>query len=121
MKLVRQIPILFLLIGIASLSDAQEPQLLSRELLDERWIELFVGTRLFGGEQVGDAKWAADRGEVSTTGDKPGWLMTTSPWGDLELHVEFKAPAATNSGIFFRSAIEPTDPAKDCYELNIAP
>ena len=41
-------------------------------------------------------------GTVATNGDKPGWLMTTTEWGDFELHVEFKAPAATNSGIFFR-------------------
>lgn len=120
MKLARQIPILSLLIGIASFSVGQEPQLLSRELLDEGWIELFDGTTLFGWEQAGDAKWVADRGEVSTTGDEPGWLMTTSPWCDFELHVEYKAPAATNSGIFLCSALEPTDPAKDCYELNIA-
>ncbi len=47
--------------------------------------------------------------------------MTTTEWGDFDLHVEFKAPASTNSGIFLRSVLEPTDPTKDCYELNIAP
>ncbi len=27
----------------------------------------------------------------------------------------------TNSGVFLRTPLEPTDPARDCYELNIAP
>jgi 3-keto-disaccharide hydrolase len=121
MRNLRQLVILLLLSGITRCADAQEPQILPRQLLDDGWIELFDGTTLFGWQTVGDARWFADRGVVSTTGDKPGWLMTTAPWGDFELHVEFKAPAETNSGIFFRSTLEPTDPTKDCYELNIAP
>ena len=27
----------------------------------------------------------------------------------------------TNSGVFLRTALDPKDPTKDCYELNIAP
>jgi hypothetical protein len=46
--------------------------------------------------------------------------MTTTQWADYELLVEFRAPAATNSGVFLRSSAEPKDPASDCYELNIA-
>ena len=30
------------------------------------------------------------------------------------------APARTNSGVFLRTPAVPTDPARDCYELNIA-
>jgi len=47
--------------------------------------------------------------------------MTTTEWADYELSVDFQAPAATNSGIFLRTPMEPKDPARDCYELNIAP
>ena len=52
---------------------------------------------------------------------KPGFLMTTTEWADYELHVEFQAPPQTNSGIFLRTPLKPTNPASDCYELNIAP
>ncbi len=107
--------------AIAAPSSAAEPQLLSRDLIDDGWIELFDGETLFGWQTVGDAEWNVEDGTVSAAGDKPGWLMTTSEWGDFDLHVEFKAPAATNSGVFLRSALEPKDPTKDCYELNIAP
>lgn len=98
-----------------------EPQLLPQKLLDEGWIRLFDGETLYGWQQVGDAKWEVADGEVATDGEKPGWLMTTTEWADFELHAEFKGPALTNSGVFLRTALEPTDPTKDCYELNIAP
>jgi hypothetical protein len=82
---------------------------------------LFDGKSLDGWQQVGDAAWKVVDGTFRTSGEKTGWLMTTSEWSNFELHVEFQAPAVTNSGIFLRSAVEPTDPTKDCYELNIAP
>jgi hypothetical protein len=100
---------------------AAEPALLSRELLDAGWIQLFDGATLFGWKAVGDAKWEAKDGVVSTDGAKPGFLMTTTEWGDYELSLDFRAPAATNSGVFLRTPLEPKDPATDCYELNIAP
>jgi hypothetical protein len=36
------------------------------------------------------------------------------------LKVDFRAPQATNSGVFLRTVAAPKDPAVDCYELNIA-
>src|SRR5262245_3732771 len=100
---------------------AAEPKLLSRELLDAGWIQLFDGETLFGWKVVGDAEWEAKDGVVRTDGAKPGFLMTTTEWADYELSVDFQAPATTNSGIFLRTPMEPKDPARDCYELNIAP
>jgi hypothetical protein len=100
---------------------AAERRFLSQQLLDEGWIELFDGETLAGWERTGEAEWTVVDGTIVTKGEKSGWLMTRSEWADFELHVEFKSPAATNSGIFLRTALEPTDPTKDCYELNIAP
>jgi hypothetical protein len=98
-----------------------EPKFLPWELLDDGWISLFDGETMFGWQTSGEAKWdVADR-EIRTDGAKAGWLMTTTEWADFELHVEFKAPYKTNSGVFLRTPLTPTNPAKDCYELNIAP
>lgn len=110
-----------LFVGALAFPASAEPQLLPQKLLDEGWIQLFDGETLYGWQAVGDAKWNVGGSTVTTDGTKPGWLMTTTEWGDFELHAEFQAPASTNSGIFLRTALEPTDPAKDCYELNIAP
>lgn len=110
-----------LVVGALASPASAEPQLLPQKLLDEGWIQLFDGETLYGWQPVGDAKWKVVDGTVATDGEKPGWLMTTTEWGDFVLHAEFKAPASTNSGIFLRTALEPTDPTRDCYELNIAP
>ncbi|MEX2093850.1 MAG: DUF1080 domain-containing protein [Pirellulales bacterium] len=112
--------ILALAVTIAQAA-AAEPRFLSQKLLDEGWLELFNGKTLAGWQPTGGATWTVVDGTVVTKGEKPGWLMTTSEWADFELHVEFKAPAATNSGVFLRSPLSPTDPTKDCVELNIAP
>src|SRR5262245_43147529 len=102
-------------------ANAYEPALLSRELVDKGWIQLFDGQTLFGWQPTGDAKWEVDGDTVRTAGTAPGFLMTSTEWSDYELHVEFKADAKTNSGVFLRTPIKPTNPAGDCYELNIAP
>ncbi len=100
---------------------AAEPKLLPQKLLEQGWISLFDGETLFGWQPVGDATWNVVDGEIRTDGSKPGFLMTTTEWADFVLILEFKAPASTNSGIFLRTGLHPTDPAKDCYEVNIAP
>ena len=47
-------------------------------------------------------------------------LCTTSEFADYVLKLEFRCPAETNSGVFLRTPLKPTDPQSDCYELNIA-
>ena len=88
---------------------------------DVNGVALFDGETLDGWQATGEAKWEIVDGTICTAGTKPGFLMTTGEFSDFELHVEFRAPAATNSGVFLRTPLEPTNPAKDCYELNIAP
>ena len=109
------------LTAIFEFANAAEPQRLPQELLDHGWAELFDGKTLSGWQPTGDAEWIVADGAIVTKGDKPGWLMTSGEWANFELHVEFKARATTNSGVFLRTVLEPTDPTKDCYELNIAP
>jgi hypothetical protein len=92
-RLVTQLMMAQLLcVGMTGFAVAAEPQLLSRELIDKGWVELFDGVTQFGWQKVGDAEWQIADGVVSTDGKKAGWLMTTSEWGDFELHAEFKAP-----------------------------
>ena len=87
---------------------------LSSDDLDAGWI------CLFDGEAVTDADWHVADGEIRVSGGTPGLLRTTTQFGDFELRFEFRADAETNSGVFLRTPPVPTDPTKDCYELNIA-
>jgi hypothetical protein len=100
---------------------AAEPNQLTVEEIAEGWVSLFDGETLDGWQPTSDADWTAVDGEIRAGHGEQGFLMTEGEYADYELHVEFKAPAATNSGIFLRTPLEPTDPATDCIELNIAP
>ena len=117
----RFIGAIVVLLVVSKLAVSAELKVLPQKLLDEGWISLFDGETLYGWTPTGDAKWDVSRGEVRTNGEKPGFLMTTTEFSDYELHVEFKVDAETNSGVFLRTPLKPSSPAKDCYELNIAP
>ncbi|MDG2222731.1 MAG: DUF1080 domain-containing protein [Rubripirellula sp.] len=87
----------------------------------EGWVRLFDGQTLFGWEATGDANFRVEDGKLVVDGGEQALLCTTMPWRDYELVVEFKAEPKTNSGVFLRTPLQPTDPAVDCYEVNIAP
>jgi hypothetical protein len=101
--------------------DAAEPEHLSQHRRGEEWTRLFDGESLAHWQPTGDALWRVEDGTIVTKGDRPGWLMTNDEYADFSLHMEFLAPASTNSGVFLRTVLDPKDPTKDCYELNIAP
>jgi hypothetical protein len=87
----------------------------------EGWVRLFDGLTLMGWETVGDANFRVEDGKMVVDEGEPCLLCTALPWQDFELVVEFKAGPETNSGVFLRTPLRPTDPAVDCYEVNIAP
>jgi hypothetical protein len=105
----------------AKTAHGAEPNTLTSEQVAEGWINLFDGETLFGWQPTSDANWNVENGEIRVSAGNQGWLMTTSEFADYEFHVEFKAPAATNSGVFLRTPLEPKDPTKDCLEINVAP
>ncbi|WP_428305279.1 3-keto-disaccharide hydrolase [Lacipirellula sp.] len=107
--------------SLAAAAEVAKPNQLTPEQIAEGWISLFDGETLFGWTPTSKADWKVDDGAIAASEGDEGFLMTNSEFGDYELHIEFKAPATTNSGVFLRTPLKPTDPAKDCYELNIAP
>ncbi len=114
---------LFLLLTLSipcAVVHAQHNQLTPEQIADG-WISLFDGKTLFGWQQVNDADWQVVDGEIRASTGEVGYLMTTSEFADYELSIEFKSPPQTNSGIFLRTPLEPSDPARDCVEVNIAP
>jgi hypothetical protein len=116
-KFVVTVALLTLVVPVS----AGEPEFLPTKLLEKGWIQLFDGETLFGWRPAGEAKWEVKDGEIRTDGARPGFLVSTTEWGDYELSLEFQAPHQTNSGVFLRTPTKPKDPARDCYELNIAP
>ena len=99
----------------------QQPELLAQELIDAGWISLFDGHSLYGWKPTSEANWKVVDGTITVDSGDRGFLRTTTQFADFELYAEFKAPEATNSGIFIRTSPTPKNVAKDCYEINIAP
>lgn len=97
------------------------PGTLPAELWQDGWISLFDGQTLFGWEKSANTDWHVEDGTIVAEAGEKGLLCTSLPFADYELHVEFMAQPQTNSGVFLRTPLHPTDPRQDCYELNIAP
>lgn len=94
---------------------------LDAEILNQGWIRLFDGQSLMGWKDAGKANWRVEDGAITADSGEMGLLCTSVRYSDFELELEFNATSTTNSGIFLRTPAKPTDPTKDCYELNIAP
>lgn len=96
---------------------------LSKEQIQAGWIQLMAPQDHFGWTATGGSEWRVDdSADAVAEGDKPGWLMTTTEWSDFELTLEFRCvDRDANSGVFLRTSLNPKDPQKDCYEVNIAP
>jgi hypothetical protein len=113
--------VLVLLAGTAFAAEtAPKHNTLSPEELAEGWILLFDGETLFGWEAANKANWHVVDGAISVSEGDQGLLHTTTEFADYQLKLEFRAAKTTNSGVFLRTPARPTDPAADCYELNIA-
>lgn len=104
----------------AATSTADEMNSLSAEELADGWILLFDGESLYGWAPSSAANWEAKDSVIRVSEGEKGLLCTTSDFANYEFKCDFRCPATTNSGIFLRTPVQPTDPAKDCYELNIA-
>ena len=92
---------------------------LSRSAYEAGWIKLFDGHTLFGWKANSDANWRVENGVLTADKGKQGLLVTNVPFADYELQCEYRLEKGGNSGIFLRTAFQPTNPAVDCYELNM--
>ncbi|HET6880068.1 MAG TPA: DUF1080 domain-containing protein [Pirellulales bacterium] len=100
--------------------EQQTNNTLSPEELVEGWVLLFDGETLFGWQANNQANWRVTDGAIAVSQGDQGLLTTTSEFADYQLKLHFRADKSTNSGIFLRTPAKPTDPASDCYELNVA-
>lgn len=106
------------------LSDEQLAALLQTRLPDDQlsqgWVRLFDGVTLMGWQPQPNANFHVEDNALVADEGKPCLLTTDSIWKDFELQVEFQAETGTNSGVFVRTPATQTDPANNCYEINIA-
>jgi hypothetical protein len=95
---------------------------LTPEEVADGWIRLFDGKTLFGWRSNGKLGWSVNDGVItadSTDAANQGLLVTTTRFANYELRCDYRVEKGGNSGIFLRTPPNPTDPAIDCYELNM--
>lgn len=85
------------------------------------WEDLFNGRDLSGWDAQSQANWHVEGGAIVASKGKDGLLTTQARYRDFELELEFRAGEATESGVMLACPKEVTDPASECYEVNIAP
>lgn len=88
----------------------------------EGWIKLFDGETLFGWKSNNQLGWSVQEGVI--TADRrdaadEGLLVTTTRFANYELRADYRLEKGGNSGLFLRTPVTPTNPAVDCYELNM--
>lgn len=116
------------LLPLAASADDYESKLesfqaspLTKAEVADGWLNLFDGETLFGWRNEGDADFRVLDGlVVAAEGTRPCLLRTTAQFDEYRLRVTFLSDIGTNSGIFLHTPPVPTNPAVDCYELNIA-
>ena len=78
----------------------------------------FKGSALTGTQQIGQATWKAENGEIVATPSSPdgGWLLLSGGYQDVEIGGEFKCAGDCKVGVMLRSEKTP-DGTKGLYEV----
>ena len=82
------------------------------------WAELFDGKTLKGWNTVGTANWQVVDGVIQATSGN-GDLVSTMPYGDFQVVVEFWVDDDANSGVFLRCSDLKTINGMTAYEAQI--
>lgn len=85
------------------------------------WINLFDGESTFGWTaNSDDANWRVEDDMIVCDDETKSLLQTNFQFADYEFRCDWRLEKGGNSGVFFRGTFNPKNPARDCYELNMA-
>ena len=71
----------------------------------EKPVKLFNGTDLTGWHALGDNQWVAENGVLRSPKSGAN-LVTDATFKDFKLHIEFRYPKGSNSGVYLRGRYE---------------
>jgi hypothetical protein len=83
------------------------------------WTTLFDGKSLNGWNRVGDANWEIVDGAVQATKGGTSFLVTSTPYDNFQITLEFWTSDDANSGVFIRCQDPKNITAMNAYEVNI--
>jgi len=95
------IPLVAVVLSIAP--DAQTPAPAGPSTFVPDWT--FKGSALTGTEQIGQAKWRAENGEIvgTPTSADGGWLLINPGYQDVQVAGSYRCAAACTAGVMVRS------------------
>jgi len=88
------------LAATAMAADEPKPNTITPKEIADGWILLFDGETTFGWRSLGHAKGTAADGMLAPEGDKPGLLVTTSPFRDYELKMDYQIKNGSLASLF---------------------
>ncbi len=94
--------LLALATALAGAASAGEPKFLTKKEIAGGWIALFDGATTFGWTAIGEAKWQAADGVLSTAGGKHGSIATNTAFADFILRFDYRLPAGAGSSVSYR-------------------
>ena len=68
-------------------------------------VQLFNGTNLKGWHATGDNQWVVEKGVLKSPHSGAN-LITDETFNDFKLHIEFRFPKGSNSGVYLRGRYE---------------
>jgi hypothetical protein len=81
-------------------ADEPKPNTLTPKEIAEGWILLFDGETTFGWRSPNDSKWTIADGMLAPQADKPGQLVTTSPFMDYELIFDYQLKEDSKASVY---------------------
>jgi hypothetical protein len=90
MRRVLSLCIVLSLAATTAAAAAPKPNTLTPKEIADGWILLWDGETTFGWRSPNDSKWTITEGMLAPQVEKPGLLVTTSPFKDYELVFDFR-------------------------------
>jgi hypothetical protein len=85
------------LAAAARAADAPKPSTLTPKEIEQGWILLWDGETTYGWRSPNDSQWTILNGMLAPQADKPGLLVTTSPFRDYQLEFDFQKKSGSNA------------------------
>jgi len=90
MRRLLSVTLVIALTTMIKAADAPKPNTLTPQEIAEGWILLWDGETTFGWWSPNESKWTITDGMLAPQADKPGLLVTTSPFKDYKLVFDYR-------------------------------
>ncbi len=99
MQRLLPVSLVLCLAATAGAADAPKSNTLTPKEIEEGWILLWDGETTYGWRSPNDSQWTIADGMIAPQAGKPGLLVTTSPFRDYRLQIDFQHRADSEAAV----------------------